>query len=57
MARATDASVGEENITRRRLLSFVGWTSFASFWGGITLVSLRFLFPRILYELAGICCG
>src|SRR5262244_4674223 len=50
MARVTDASVGEENVTRRRLLSFVGWTSFASFLGGITLASLRFLFPRILYE-------
>jgi len=50
MARATDASAGEENVTRRRLLSFVGWTSFASFFGGITLASLRFLFPRILYE-------
>ena len=50
MARATDASVGEENVTRRRLLSFVGWRSFASFWVGITLASVRFLFPRILYE-------
>ena len=50
MARATDASAGEENVTRRRLLSFVGWSSFASFFGGITLASVRFLFPRILYE-------
>lgn len=50
MARATDASVGEENITRRRLLNFVGWGSFASFFGGITVASLRFFFPRILYE-------
>ena len=50
MARATDASVGEENVTRRRLLSFVGWSSFVTFFGGITLASLRFLFPRILYE-------
>jgi len=50
MARATDASMGEENVTRRRFLSFVGWTSFASFFGGITLASVRFLFPRILYE-------
>jgi len=47
MARVTDASVGEENVTRRRLLSFVGWASFASFFGGITLASVRFLFPRI----------
>ena len=50
MARVTDASVGEENVTRRRLLSFIGWASFASFFGGITLASVRFLFPRILYE-------
>ncbi len=50
MARATEAFVGEENITRRRLLNFVGWGSFASFFGGITLASLRFFFPRILYE-------
>ena len=44
MARAIDASVGEENITRRRLLSFVGWASFASFLGwhhaGISALSL-----------------
>src|SRR5246127_376462 len=50
MARATDASAGEVNVTRRRLLSFVGRTCFSSFFGGITLASLRFLFPRILYE-------
>ncbi len=50
MARATEAFVGEENITRRRLLNFVGWGSFAAFFGGITLASLRFFFPRILYE-------
>ena len=41
MARATDASVGEENVTRRRLLSFVGWSSFVTFFGGITLASLK----------------
>jgi len=50
MARAIDASAGEENVTRRRLLNFVGWSSFAAFFGGITLASVRFLFPRILYE-------
>src|SRR2546428_12767194 len=50
MARATNASAGEGNVTRRRLLSFVGWSSFATFFGGITLASLRFFFPRILYE-------
>ena len=50
MARATEASLGEENITRRRLLSFVGWGSFAAFFGGVLLATLRFFFPRILYE-------
>lgn len=50
MARATEASLGEEDITRRRLLSFIGWGSFAAFWAGILLATLRFFFPRILYE-------
>ena len=45
MARATDASVGEENVTRRRLLSFVGWSSFATFFGGITLASAALSLP------------
>jgi cytochrome b6-f complex iron-sulfur subunit len=49
---ATDAAApGEErSVTRRRLISFVGWGSFASFFGGITLGTLRFFFPRVLYE-------
>jgi cytochrome b6-f complex iron-sulfur subunit len=50
MAKATETTMEEDNVTRRRLLSFVGWGSFASFFGGITLASLRFFFPRILYE-------
>ena len=50
MARAIGASAGEDSVTRRRLLSFVGWSSFAAFFGGITVASLRFFFPRILYE-------
>jgi cytochrome b6-f complex iron-sulfur subunit len=50
MAEGPSASIGEGNVTRRRLMSFVGWGSFASFFGGITLGTLRFLFPRILYE-------
>jgi cytochrome b6-f complex iron-sulfur subunit len=28
----------------------VGWGSFVSFFGGITLGTLRFFFPRVLYE-------
>jgi cytochrome b6-f complex iron-sulfur subunit len=50
MAEGPSAAIGEGNVTRRRLMSFVGWGSFASFFGGITLGTLRFLFPRILYE-------
>src|SRR5262245_60675535 len=40
----------ESTVTRRRFVAFVGWGSFAAFWGSIVLASLRFLFPRILYE-------
>ena len=50
MARAAEALSAEEQGTRRRLLSFLGWGSFASFCGGVTIGSLRFFFPRILYE-------
>jgi len=50
MATATDASMGEENVTTRRYLSVVGCMSFVSFFDGIRLASVRFLFPRILYE-------
>ena len=50
MADDVETSTREASVTRRRLLSFVGWSSFASFFGGITLGSLRFLFPRVLYE-------
>ena len=50
MARSSDAAVAEESITRRRLISFVGWGSFFAFFGGITLGTFRFFFPRVLYE-------
>lgn len=50
MANNTDAPEGEGSVTRRRFLSFVGWGSFVSFFGGITLGTLRFFFPRVLYE-------
>ena len=52
MARAAEALSAEEQRTRRRLLSFLGWSSFASFCGGVSIGSLRFFFPRILYEPA-----
>jgi cytochrome b6-f complex iron-sulfur subunit len=53
MAKETDAVAGgERNVTRRRFMSFVGWGSFTAFFGGITLGTLRFFFPRILYEPA-----
>ncbi len=50
MAKGSDAAVEEGSVTRRRFLSFVGWGSFASFFGGVTLASLRFFFPKVLYE-------
>jgi cytochrome b6-f complex iron-sulfur subunit len=40
----------EPSVTRRRLLAVVGWGSCAALWGSIVLATLRFLFPRILYE-------
>lgn len=50
MAKDADTPAGEGSVTRRRLISFVGWGSFASFFGGITVGVLRFFFPRVLYE-------
>jgi len=50
MASETDTPAGAGSVTRRRLLSFVGWGSFASFFGGIAIGSLRFFYPRVLYE-------
>lgn len=44
------AAESETRATRRRFLSFVGWGSFAAFFGGVILATLRFFFPRILYE-------
>jgi cytochrome b6-f complex iron-sulfur subunit len=46
----TDTPEADLSVTRRRLLAFVGWGSFAAFWGSITLATLRFFFPRVLYE-------
>jgi len=45
-----DARQTASTITRRRFVAFVGWGSFAAVWGSIVLATLRFLFPRILYE-------
>ncbi len=50
MAKGADASAEAGSATRRRFLSYVGWGSFASFFGGVTLGTLRFFFPRVLYE-------
>ena len=33
---ATETPEAGLSVTRRRLLSFVGWGSFAAFWGSIT---------------------
>jgi len=45
-----EAQQAETAVTRRRLFAWVGWGSFAAFFGGITLATARFFFPRILYE-------
>jgi len=50
MATGSEAAVEERSATRRRFFSYVGWGSFFAFFGGCTLASLRFLFPRVLYE-------
>src|SRR5262245_21848148 len=46
----SDTLQRESTGTLRRFFAFVGWGSFAAFCGSIVLASLRFLFPRILYE-------
>jgi cytochrome b6-f complex iron-sulfur subunit len=48
--RTLDAPSPGVSVTRRRFLACVGWSSFAVFWGSIVLATLRFFFPRILYE-------
>lgn len=40
----------EAPVSRRRLFAWVGWGSFAAFWGSSILASARFFFPRVLYE-------
>ncbi len=50
MATDTETPGSEASVTRRRIVSCIGWGSFVSFFGTITLASLRFLFPRVLYE-------
>lgn len=50
MATATDTTAEPVSPTRRRFISWVGWGSFAAFFGGVTLATLRFFFPRVLYE-------
>jgi cytochrome b6-f complex iron-sulfur subunit len=52
MRAETESPSTTKQVTRRRLLSYVGWGSFASFWLGILVATLRFLFPRVLYEPA-----
>jgi cytochrome b6-f complex iron-sulfur subunit len=50
MAKDSNALIEEGSVTRRRFMNFVGWGSFVSFFGGITLGTLRFFFPRVLYD-------
>lgn len=39
-------------MRRRRLVATLGWGSFIAFWGSGVLATLRFFFPRVLYEPA-----
>ncbi|HEY7709035.1 MAG TPA: ubiquinol-cytochrome c reductase iron-sulfur subunit, partial [Candidatus Entotheonella sp.] len=39
-----------QQVTRRRFFSYVGWGSFAAFWLGASMATIRFFFPRVLYE-------
>jgi hypothetical protein len=39
-----------QEVSRRRFFAYVGWASFASFWLGVAIATVRFLFPRVLYE-------
>lgn len=48
--QTTDTLRTELSVTRRRLLAMVGWRSFAAFWGSVVLATIRFFFPRSLYE-------
>lgn len=50
MATATDNTAEPVSPPRRRFISWVGWGSFAAFFGDVTLATLRFFFPRVLYE-------
>jgi cytochrome b6-f complex iron-sulfur subunit len=45
-----DTQQTETSVTRRRLFTRVGWGSFDAFVGSLVLASVRFLFPRVLYE-------
>jgi cytochrome b6-f complex iron-sulfur subunit len=50
MMQAQETPQAEVSLTRRRLLAWTGWGSFAAFFGGILVATLRFFFPRVLYE-------
>ena len=50
MAKDNESPTGAVSVTRRRLISMVGWGSFVSFFGGVTIATLRFFFPKVLYE-------
>ncbi len=48
--RTDETQLTESSVTRRRLFVWVGWSSFAAFFGSVAVASARFLFPRVLYE-------
>lgn len=54
MAQLHDTSDVGASVTRRRFFAWVGWGSFAAFWVAATIATVRFLFPRVLYEPSAI---
>ena len=50
MMQTYEMPLTEASMTRRWLFAWTGWGSFVAFFGGVTLATLRFFFPRALYE-------
>lgn len=40
----------EKLLSRRKFFTAAGWTAFIAFLGTMTIGSIRFLFPRVLFE-------
>jgi hypothetical protein len=48
--RAPENDPGVWRMGRKRFLTFAGWLSFLGFIGISTVGSLRYMFPRVLFE-------